>query len=109
MLSWSVSVLAAFTNVYFPDTFHLAEVGLQILFYATPILYPPAMLQERGLGWLVNLNPPTSIIALLRVPILEGRYPLDATLLVATVTVSCLFAAASCALARLQSKLIFHL
>src|SRR5207237_4423251 len=37
----SVAVLTGFGNVHFPDMQHLCEVGLQILFYGSPILYRP--------------------------------------------------------------------
>src|SRR5262249_5052913 len=39
MLGWSLAVLTGSLNVMFQDTQHLAEVGFQILFYATPIMY----------------------------------------------------------------------
>ena len=39
MLGWALAVLTGSFNVMFQDTQHLAEVGFQILFYATPIMY----------------------------------------------------------------------
>ena len=39
LMGWSLAVLAGFANVYFQDTKHLCEVGFQIVFYGTPILY----------------------------------------------------------------------
>ena len=39
IFAWSAAVLAGVANVYFQDTQHLTEVGFQMLFYATPIIY----------------------------------------------------------------------
>jgi ABC-2 type transport system permease protein len=57
LLGWSLAVLSGFANVYFRDTQHLCEVGFQILFYATPIVWmpvprtsrPDANLRRRGI------------------------------------------------------------
>ena len=57
LFGWALATLAGIANVHFPDTQYLSELGLQVLFYTTPILYKPEMLRERGLGWLVDWNP----------------------------------------------------
>src|SRR5262249_2184645 len=46
VVTWSLAVLAGFANVYFQDTQHLCEVGFQILFYLTPIIYPESLLKQ---------------------------------------------------------------
>src|SRR5579872_5253856 len=74
-VGWSLAVLAGFVTAYFPDMQHLSEVGLQILFYATPIIYPPEMLRARHLGWVVDFNPLAVFIELLRAPLLTGEFP----------------------------------
>src|SRR5579872_4529029 len=75
VVGWSLAVLAGFVTAYFPDMQHLSEVGLQILFYATPIIYPPEMLRARHLGWVVDFNPLAVFIELLRAPLLTGEFP----------------------------------
>src|SRR5262249_5089777 len=57
LFAWSLAVLAGFANVYFQDTQHLSEVGFQILFYATPIIYPAHTLRANHLGWVADYNP----------------------------------------------------
>lgn len=106
---WSLAILFAFAHVYFPDTQYLAEVGLQILFYLTPILYPTDMLIARGHGWLAWANPLSSLLALLREPIVVGQLPSQAHVVVAVALVSCTWLAAVSVLSRLQRTLIFHL
>ena len=75
VFGWSIAILMGIVNVLFQDTQHLLEVLLQILFYLTPIIYPPRMLQERHLGWLVGINPLAAFLDMFRQPILSGAPP----------------------------------
>jgi ABC-type polysaccharide/polyol phosphate export permease len=109
VFAWSLAVLAGVANVYFQDTQHLTEVGFQMLFYATPIIYGVDMLQRRNLGWLVHLNPLVSLLELIRQPILLGQIPTAHTYAVAVMTVVVTALAAAWTLARLQRRLIFYL
>jgi lipopolysaccharide transport system permease protein len=106
---WSLAVLAGFCNVYFQDTQHLCEVGFQILFYMTPIIYPESLLRTQNLGWVAQVNPARALIDLVRKPILEGTLPSATTYLIAAGTAAVLAGAASAMLARLQKRLIFSL
>lgn len=109
VLGWSLAVLSAFANVFFPDIQHLLEVGLQILFYATPIFYQPEMMHERGLGWLVDFNPLAALVECLRLPILAGEMPHASALGVATLVATLFVGLAVLTLSRLQQKMIFYL
>lgn len=76
LLGWSLAVLTSVMYTHFPDTGNLTEIGLQIMFYVTPILYRPENLAGRTkLAFLVEYNPMTWILAMLRDPILEGTAP----------------------------------
>lgn len=72
LLSLGVALLLSTLNVYFRDAQHIWEVVLQGLFYATPIIYPLSMVEQKlaevapGAGLLVEklmlLNPAAQII-----------------------------------------------
>jgi ABC-type polysaccharide/polyol phosphate export permease len=109
IVTWSLAVLAGFANVYFQDTQHLCEVGFQILFYMTPIIYPESLLREKHLIWLADYNPVRALIDLVRTPILAGEVPSASTWMMALLTTATLASAASLTLARLQKRLIFSL
>lgn len=109
IVSWSLAVLAGFANVYFQDTQHLCEVGFQILFYMTPIIYPESLLRQKNVGWLADFNPVRALIDLVRQPILQGEMPSAPTWMMALLTASVLASAASLTLARFQKRLIFSL
>lgn len=108
-VGWSLAVLAGFVTAYFPDMQHLAEVGLQILFYATPIIYPAEMLRDRGLGWLVDVNPLAAFLELLRRPLTLGEFPPLGAFAFALMSTVVLVSAATFMLVRFQKKIVFQL
>jgi ABC-type polysaccharide/polyol phosphate export permease len=107
--TWSLALLAGFANVFFQDTQHLCEIGFQILFYLTPIMYPAEQLDKLSMGGLIKYNPLVSFLQLVREPVLHGRVPSLAVYLMASATVLVLFSTALVVLARLQRRLIFYL
>jgi ABC-type polysaccharide/polyol phosphate export permease len=109
VFGWSLSILMAYSHVYFPDTQHLAEVGLQVLFFLTPIMYPPRLLEENGLAQVVRYNPLARLLALVRDPLLEGHIPSWPTYAVAAAGVALLASCAVWVLARLERHLVFAL
>ena len=111
VFGWSMAILTGLAGVYFPDMKHLLEIVLQIAYYVSPIMYPVTMLSEghHRVGWLANYNPITSLMALVRDPILEGRFP-SASVYGVSLTLVCFVACmATLALVRLQRRLIFSL
>jgi lipopolysaccharide transport system permease protein len=106
---WSLAVLGGAANVYFQDTQHLAEVGFQILFYMTPIIYPLELLAEQEIGWLLQWNPVVAFLTLVRQPLMYGALPTDGQYLYALGITAAAAALAAGLLGRLQKKLIFHL
>ena len=110
LLGWALAVLAGFATVHFHDTQHLCEIGFQIVFYATPIMYADEMLKKIGLGWMLYCNPVPTLLRLVRDPILGGGKVPDAVdYLFAVFVVGLAIAGASLVLVRLQRRLIFHL
>jgi ABC-type polysaccharide/polyol phosphate export permease len=106
---WSCALLAAFANVYFQDTQHLAEIGFQICFYLTPIIYGREMLEEHHLGWLLKINPFAWLLQLIRDPIVYGYRPSLTAYAAACTIVLLTMTTAGIVLASLQRRLIFQL
>ena len=76
IIGWSLTILMAAANVLFQDCQHLIEVAIQILFYASPIMYDPGQFKERRLvSQALRLNPITSLLELLRAPLLDAHLP----------------------------------
>ena len=109
MLGWATSVLAAFAHTYLRDAKHLLEVGLQVLFYATPVIYPVELLRGRGAGWLVDLNPLAAVMITVRDCLLASSAPDPLTLAVACGFTAAVSAMALVAVAKLERRVIFQL
>jgi lipopolysaccharide transport system permease protein len=109
LFCWSLAILAGLMTVFFHDTQHLAEVGFQMCFYATPILYKASLLEQHGLTWLIRYNPVVVFLRLIRDPLLEGTVPSAFTYFQGLVIISATAGLACLCMARLQKRLIFHL
>lgn len=109
LFAWSVATITSFTNVYFQDTQHLMDIGAQIMFFLTPIMYPASQLSERGLKWLLDLNPVNLYLEMLRIPLLTGHTPSLQLYLVATLVTGSAVGLAIGTVTWLQRRVIFHM
>ncbi len=75
LFGWGIATVAAFATTYFHDVSHLIEVSAQAFFFLTPIIYPPSLLYNQGLGWLVEVNPVYVFIEIVREPLVSGTIP----------------------------------
>src|SRR5437868_1360071 len=67
VLGWSMATLAGLANMYFQDAQHLMDIGFQVLFYLTPIMYDPKSLPGSGnLVHIMRYNPFVIFLDLLR-------------------------------------------
>lgn len=57
----AISLVVSCITVYIRDLQHLIGVALQLLFYATPIVYSGDTIPEQ-FRWILNINPMTHII-----------------------------------------------
>jgi lipopolysaccharide transport system permease protein len=77
--------------------------------YLTPVWYPAKLLQERGLGWLVQINPLAPFLELIRSPLLDHTVPHPMVFGSALVVALLSFAIAAWSLRVREPKLIFYL
>jgi lipopolysaccharide transport system permease protein len=70
-------------NVWFRDTQHVLRIGLQMLFYLTPIFYETSTVPE-NLRWFYNLNPLSHLVDAYRAVLLRGHLPAAGSLLYLT-------------------------
>ncbi len=107
-LGWALAILSGIAQTHFPDTQHILEIGLQFMFYLTPIVYRVESLESRtGLTWLVNMNPMTSILALFRTPIMEGTPASMQHVSISVLVLSVVGIAAVWMLRKLERNLVF--
>ena len=110
VVSWSLAICMGVANVMFQDSQHLIEVVMQVMFYMTPIMYPPDLLLKRQyLAWIVYLNPLATLLELIRRPLLDGGLPSLPAVTTAAAACAALACAASLALWRFEKRMIFYL
>jgi ABC-type polysaccharide/polyol phosphate export permease len=109
VFGWAVALLAGYINTIFRDVQHLSEIGFQILFYLTPIMYPPDVLTRARMGWLLRYNPLHPFLKLIREPLVEGRLPPVRNYWAAAAMTILVTALASLILGRLQRRVILYL
>jgi lipopolysaccharide transport system permease protein len=107
---WAVAVLFGLATVRFRDTRHLTDVGLQALFYLTPVIYPPRVFQDRPrLAEVMQYNPLVPFMKLLREPIVNGHPASLATYAAAALITGVVALLACLSLKADERRLIFYL
>ena len=74
LLMAGLGLLAAATIVYIRDLRFVVPLGLQLWFYASPVLYPVELVPERLRPWYA-LNPMVGLLGGLRDALLLGKSP----------------------------------
>jgi ABC-type polysaccharide/polyol phosphate export permease len=69
-----VGLVLAIADVYARDTRHLVDVGLQIWFWLTPVVYSLALVPG-ALGSLIAWNPMAGFVGAYRASVLDGTMP----------------------------------
>lgn len=66
LLVLAISFIVSSITVYVRDLQHLIGVALQLLFYATPIVYNASTISGTGFEWVLAINPMTYVIGAYR-------------------------------------------
>jgi len=66
ILSLGIIFITSAIDVYIRDAEYIITFLLNMLFYATPILYPSSLFEGSAIEWLINLNPMNHIITCYR-------------------------------------------
>jgi ABC-type polysaccharide/polyol phosphate export permease len=72
-IGWSSIV--SIVNLYLRDFQPLQSLGLQALFYVTPIIYQPDSLRAKHYAWVFLSNPIYYLLEILRSPLLGNAIP----------------------------------
>jgi lipopolysaccharide transport system permease protein len=110
IIGWSLAVCMGAANVLFQDCQHLVEVVIQMLFYMTPIMYPPGLLAGRRLlSWIPRLNPLAALLELIRAPLIDGQMPSAWAIGMSVGTAAVVVVIAALTLRYFEKRLIFYL
>ena len=83
ILALGIGLYGAAINVFYRDVRHLIALGLQLLFYISPIIYPVSLVPPH-LRILYFMNPMAGIVEAYRAIIINGTLP-DSTLLLSAI------------------------
>jgi ABC-type polysaccharide/polyol phosphate export permease len=99
----------AHVNARFRDAAHLATIGMQVLFYVTPVIFPPELLRQRGLAFVVDGNPMYHLLEVVRRPLLLGQAAAGLSYLVTGVIIFCLTVVAAALITHFRRRIVFSL
>lgn len=103
-LALGVGVAVGVLNVFARDVGQAATLGLQFLFWLTPIVYPLQLLS----GWqraVLQLNPLTHLVVAAQTAVLDGRWPGIAALAYPVVAAAAALALAAFLFRRLGDRM----
>jgi lipopolysaccharide transport system permease protein len=109
VFGWSAAVVAGYVNTIFRDIQHLTDLCFSLLFYLTPVMYPPEAVNGSGMGWLLRYNPLTYLLKIVRDPLVNGQVPSWRAYGVAVASTVIAALAAAMLLGRIQRKVIYYL
>jgi lipopolysaccharide transport system permease protein len=75
LLGWPVATLMSMINLKYRDFEQIATLGMQLLWWISPVFFRPSMFSNPYLAIFLELNPVTHILNLLRAPMLYGQFP----------------------------------
>lgn len=70
-----LSYLMAVLGTYLPDLKEVTQATTRAMFFATPIIWPPELAYENGLGFLIDYNPVAFLVLSYRDLALDGEIP----------------------------------
>ncbi len=68
-----LSIIFSVMGAKFRDLKHIVQLGLQALFFVSPVMFERAIFQDERLAILQYVNPLVPVLDMLRGPLLDGR------------------------------------
>ena len=100
----------AHLNARFRDVAHMAAVGMQVLFYVTPVIFPAHLLRQRpSLSLVIDLNPMYHLLEVIRRPLLSAGPAEGPSYLAASMVIVVLVIVAAAVIAVFQRRIVFSL
>jgi lipopolysaccharide transport system permease protein len=75
LLGWPIAVLTSSINLKYRDFAQILVIVLQLVWYISPVFFKPEMFEAKELVALLEYNPITHILNLVRAPLLYGTLP----------------------------------
>jgi ABC-type polysaccharide/polyol phosphate export permease len=109
VFAWAVATVTGFATVYFHDVSHILDIGAQLMFFLTPIIYGRQTLADRGMEWVADYNPAAAFIDCFRTPLMTGEPAFVHQYLLASGTAAVMGGLAVLTVAKLHKRVIFQM
>jgi lipopolysaccharide transport system permease protein len=109
VFGWSAALVAGYVNTVFRDIQHLTDIVFQVVFYLTPVMYPPEVMARSDLSRVLRYNPLTYLLQIVRDPLVAGQVPSWKSYSVAAASTLVATLLAALLLGRLQRKVVLYL
>jgi len=108
LLGWPIVLIVSFINLKYRDFGQISGLVMQLIWYMSPVFYDIKMINSTLLTNLIEINPVTHILNLLRAPMLYGQFPslLDYGYVFCTMLI--FYLAAILFISRSEKTLIFY-
>jgi ABC-type polysaccharide/polyol phosphate export permease len=74
LYSYGANGMMAYLGLRYRDLQHALSAVFSLLFIVTPVIYPPAVLVQKGIGMALYMNPFASLIEIIRFPLLNSEF-----------------------------------
>jgi len=75
ILGWPIALLTSFIKLKYRDFGLVMGLVMQLIWYVSPVFLQPGMFKNANLHFLIDYNPVTHILNLVRAPLLYGQFP----------------------------------
>ncbi|TPW15754.1 MAG: putative polysaccharide ABC transporter permease protein [Acidimicrobiaceae bacterium] len=104
LFTTGVALMLSAANVFYHDVNYLWGILSQILFYSTPVIYNPAIIEVRALRFIANYGPTGSFITAVHNVVYDLRMPGNGRLLQLVVMSFAMFALGAWAFDKLSPR-----
>jgi ABC-type polysaccharide/polyol phosphate export permease len=90
VVSFLMIAIFAHLNVRIRDTAYIASMSLQVMFFVTPIIWPPESLRFGRLRWVIDFNPFYHMMEVFRHPLIVSEPATSLNYVAVIITIVCL-------------------
>jgi len=99
----------AYLHTRFRDAIPFASALLQVVFYVTPVIWPPESLHQQGLHWVIDYNPFYHLLEIIRRPLLQAEPAVALSYWMVGGLIGCLTVMAGSCVWRYHQRIVYFL
>jgi ABC-type polysaccharide/polyol phosphate export permease len=111
LMSCTLCLICVLAHLHarFRDIAPMASVAMQMALYVTPIMFPADLIRQRGLAWVVDLNPLFHLVEIVRRPLVAAQPAAPSSYVAAAVVLVALVGMSAGTIAYYRRRIVFAL